>query len=58
LGELVAKANRMRSRQGKPEFKLANGHASPVSRSGPTNDHPIFWKDPGPAPGPNSGSSI
>jgi DNA-binding CsgD family transcriptional regulator len=33
LAELVDRANRMRARQGRPEFKLANGHASPIALS-------------------------
>ena len=40
LAELAARANRMRARQGKPEFRLTNGHAAlrtdhPASRHKP-----------------------
>jgi hypothetical protein len=44
--ELVDRANRMRSRQGKPEFN--SGSYSPGSvKPGRTNDHPLFWDKSG-----------
>lgn len=46
LTELVSRANRMRNRQGKPEFRLANGHASHAAAPHPSSRHPIFWKEP------------
>jgi hypothetical protein len=46
LSELVSKANRMRQRQGRPTFNLANGHASPVVPPGSASRHPIFWAKP------------
>ncbi len=48
LAELISRANRMRNRQGKPEFSAANGHASRASRSGVGSRHPIFWEEPRP----------
>jgi hypothetical protein len=42
--ELVSRANRMRARQGKPEFKLVNGQAPRTANSASANGHPIFWK--------------
>ena len=45
--ELVDRANRMRSRQGKPEFNTGSrsfGSAKPCE----TNNHPLFWNKPGP----------
>jgi DNA-binding CsgD family transcriptional regulator len=45
LAELLSRANRMRSRQGKPEFKLANGGSSRAAHSVANNPHPIFWKE-------------
>ena len=42
LAELVTKANRMRSRQGKPEFNLARGALSGAAHSVSTDRHPIF----------------
>jgi hypothetical protein len=45
--ELVDRANRMRSRQGKPEFN--SGSYSPGSvKPRQTNDHPLFWDKSGP----------
>jgi hypothetical protein len=49
LPELAARANRMRSRQGKPEFRLVNGHAAPQANN-PATRHPIFWNEPAAAP--------
>jgi hypothetical protein len=56
LEKLVSRANRMRIRQGKPEFRLAghqssgkptppsaNGHPPRVSNGKLRDDHPIFW---------------
>jgi hypothetical protein len=47
LSELVARANKMRGRQGKPEFRLARGlsNQAPVRQA---TRHPIFW-EPGSA---------
>jgi hypothetical protein len=43
LADLVARANRMRVRQGKPEFPL-NAHPSiPSKKAAPVNGHPMFW---------------
>jgi hypothetical protein len=41
---LVSRANRMRARQGKPEFKLVNGQAPRAANSAASNGHPIFWE--------------
>lgn len=40
LGELIARANRMRTRQGKPSFGIS---VSPEPNS--PNGHPLFWKE-------------
>ena len=41
--ELVIRANRMRSRQGKPPFEVGNGvFGEPSPKS-----HPLFWEEPG-----------
>ena len=42
--ELISRANRMRARQSKPEFKLANGSAPPGGNFGPRKNHPLFWE--------------
>jgi len=44
--ELVDRANRMRSRQGKPEFN-SGSHSSGSAKPGQTNNHPLFWDKPG-----------
>ena len=49
LAELVARANRMRARQSKPEFRLKNGHAVPRADH-PANRHPIFCNQPAATP--------
>jgi hypothetical protein len=43
LAELVSRANRMRTRQSKPAFRLANGHASRAVDKHDATRHPIFW---------------
>jgi hypothetical protein len=46
LTELVSRANRMRVRQGKPEFDLgAAGQPRRVETVGSANGHPIFWSE-------------
>ena len=45
--ELVDRANRMRSRQGKPEFN-SDSHSPGSARPNRTNDHPLFWDKSGP----------
>jgi hypothetical protein len=45
--ELVDRANRMRSRQGKPEFNVDSYSPGSV-KPGRTNDHPLFWDKSGP----------
>lgn len=40
--ELVDRANRMRSRQGKPEFN-AGSYSPGSAKPRQTNDHPLFW---------------
>jgi hypothetical protein len=60
LEKLVSRANRIRTRQGKPEFSLAdhqssgesnslsmNGHSARPGNGELRNDHPIFWNQPG-----------
>ena len=42
--ELVARANRMRTRQRKPAFEVANG-ALPSGASA-AKSHPLFWEQP------------
>lgn len=44
VAELVSRANRMRARQGKPEFKLVNDQAPRTANLASANGHPIFWK--------------
>jgi hypothetical protein len=48
LDELVSRANRMRSRQRKPEFRLGNGRALGTTPSADTSRHPMFWPDESP----------
>jgi hypothetical protein len=42
--ELASRANRMRARQGKPEFKSVNSQAPQTANLASANGHPIFWK--------------
>jgi hypothetical protein len=42
--ELVARANRMRMRQRKPAFEVANGALS--SGAPAAKSHPLFWEEP------------
>jgi len=42
--ELVARANRMRTRQRKPTFEVANGALS--SGAPAAKGHPLFWEEP------------
>jgi len=42
--ELVARANRMRMRQRKPTFEVANGALS--SGAPAAKSHPLFWEEP------------
>jgi len=58
LEGLISRANRMRTRQGKPEFRLADhqpsgaSHPTSVTRAGNgelRNGHPIFWDESGSA---------
>ena len=42
--ELVARANRMRTRQRKPTFEVANGALS--SGAPAAKSHPLFWEEP------------
>lgn len=44
--ELVDRANRMRSRQGKPEFN-SGSHSSGSAKPRQTNNHPLFWDKSG-----------
>jgi hypothetical protein len=44
LAELVSRANRMRARQGKPEFKSVNGPTPRAANLPASNGHPIFWE--------------
>jgi len=43
LPELVSRANKMRRRQGKPEFQL-NVETSVQDRVNPATRHPMFWE--------------
>ena len=43
LAELVSRANRMRARQGKPEFELQAGTQAPKETVNSANGHPLFW---------------
>jgi hypothetical protein len=45
--ELVDRANRMRSRKGKPDFGPARGHSSGSAKAHRTNEHPLFWDTSG-----------
>lgn len=47
FSELISRANRMRHRQGKPEFTVVNGHGPRAASSG-VGRHPIFWEEPRP----------
>jgi len=42
--ELVARANRMRTRQRKPTFEVPNGALS--SGAPAAKSHPLFWEEP------------
>jgi hypothetical protein len=46
--ELVNRANRMRNRQGKPEFSPERGYSSGCAKAHRTNEHPLFWDTSGP----------
>ena len=48
LGDLVARANRMRIRQRKPEFEMIVKTVRPEEVSS-ANGHPLFWKESTPA---------
>jgi hypothetical protein len=62
LEGLISRANRMRTRQGKPEFRMAghqppeahptsvNGHRTRAVTGKLRNGHPIFWDSEEPAP--------
>lgn len=43
LAQLVSRANRMRSRQGKPQFALTGTQSREASRVTAANGHPLFW---------------
>lgn len=45
--ELVDRANRMRSRQGKPEFN-SDSYSPRSEKPRQTDDHPLFWDKSGP----------
>jgi hypothetical protein len=49
FSELVSRANRMRRRQGKPEFDLA-GSPPAATHVSVANGHPLFWKKRNSAP--------
>jgi hypothetical protein len=64
LEGLISRANRMRARQGKPEFRMAdhtpsaaahptsaNGHSTRAGNGELRNGHPIFWDPQESAPG-------
>jgi hypothetical protein len=44
LADLVARANRMRARQGKPKFELPGGMPVPPTQNPSVNGHPLFWE--------------
>ena len=48
LGDLVARANRMRIRQRKPEFEMIGVKTGPEEVFS-SNGHPLFWKESTPA---------
>jgi hypothetical protein len=43
LTDLVARANRMRTRQAKPAFELNTRPPVPAENAASANGHPIFW---------------
>ena len=47
--DLVALANRIRRRQGKPAFELPGGEAGNPETVSSANGHPLFWAEPVPA---------
>jgi len=44
--ELVSRANRMRSRQGKPAFQWNGKAPAALDAVRPSVGHPIFWNEP------------
>jgi hypothetical protein len=48
LADLIARANRMRERQGKPKFDLPNGVSVLPRQTSPANGHPMFWEQTAP----------
>jgi hypothetical protein len=49
LGDLVARANRMRARQRKPEFEMTGAKTVRSEEVSSANGHPVFWKESAPA---------
>jgi hypothetical protein len=49
LGDLVARANRMRARQRKPEFEMTGAKTVRSEAVSSANGHPVFWKESAPA---------
>jgi hypothetical protein len=49
LGDLVARANRMRIRQRKPEFEMTGAKTVRPEEVSSANGHPLFWKESAPA---------
>jgi hypothetical protein len=49
LGDLVARANRMRIRQRKPEFEMTGSKTVRPEEVSSANGHPLFWKESAPA---------
>jgi hypothetical protein len=45
MSELVARANRIRLRQGKPEFNVADSAPSADAKAVSTNGHPVSWAE-------------
>jgi hypothetical protein len=43
--ELISRANRMRVRQGKPEFELSGGQPRRAETVSSANGHPMFWRE-------------
>jgi hypothetical protein len=48
--ELITRANRMRTRQRKPAFEVANGALSSGAQG--SKSHPLFWEEPPPNESP------
>jgi hypothetical protein len=44
--DLVARANRIRRRQGKPAFELPGGETGHPQTNSSANGHPLFWAEP------------